>query len=697
LVALAAALGVASLEAFWFQATTAEVYALNGLFTALLLYVALGAGRYGERTLLLLGAVGGLALSHHLSMVYVLAAALVVTIVGHRLVPRPKTVVLSIVFLLAGLSVWLYIPVRAQLEPPLTWGDTSSFRGFISHITARSYTWRLKPFDAGGRALDLLRFFKVLAGGCGAPLTGLASIGIALSLKRLRLLAGLLVLVGLFALHYAAYNIPDIESHMFPALLAVGVLAGVGLQSLSSWPGLGRNLRRAVIGFAFIVVAVNLAQVRPRADRWFALDYARAVEESAREACGDDCLIVTSGEPISFPLLYTSLAEAGGPRVFDMRISSPSVIGAGVRPSTIEECAALSGVPRGLAGVALLDAAPPYVGGEATRICGMIHVVGPDRAACKPPWEYQVRGAAEDLRDYSSRLLSASYYLHIARWCFQEKDGEGVRRYVERAIGAAPDDVGSHILAAKLYAEMGARQDALELARRAIGIDPHFFEARDMLAGLLLAGGDLTGAITEYRAALKGNPNPAPVESNLGNAYLARGDLAAAEASFTRAIALDSSLVNARIGLGRVYEGRGKLDSALRLYTEAIALDPSYDPACHASASLLLKRGSLDQARAVLEAGLGLRPSSALLLSDLGLVYLRSDRADSAVASLQRALAVDPSMLTARGNLAVAYEARGMKPEAIEQYRAYLDSAPPGPSRDRAEEALRRLQAAGLD
>ena len=700
MLALGVTLGLATLEAYWLQATTAEVYTLNALFTALLLYLAILARQHGERTVLVLAFVGGLALSHHLSLVYSLAAALTILVASSRVVPRAKTAVASVFLLAVGLSVWLYIPIRSNLGPPLVWGDTGTLRGFISHITAQGYQWRLRSFELGPRLADLLGFFKTTAASCGTPLTLLACLGIGLNLRRLRVLAGLLVLVALFAVHYAAYNIPDIESHVFPAFLAVGVLAGMGLQGiyrLSRRRGaLGRPLKVAVAALAFLAVTWNLITLEPRKDQWFALDYARAIQASALDACGKDCLIITSGDLPSFSLFYAALTGPSDVRVYDVSISSGETIGAVERPKTLEECAASAGQASGLDRIAMLGAVPPSVAGVPTKISGMVYVVG-GRDTPKSPLAYPVRGAGEDLRDYYSRLLSGSYYLHLARWCLQAKDTPGARDYISKATDAAHDDVATHIYASRLYLEMGDMAEAVDLAEQAIEIDPDFFEAHDMLANLLFARGDFGNAIEEYRRALRGNPQPAPVYSNLGNAYLGRGDYEAASRSFKQALALDSTLVNAYIGLGRGLEATGSLAEALTYYGLAKKQDSAYEPAVHAEASLLLRMGRSQEARGTIEEGLTLRPASALLLSDLGLVHLRAGEVDSAVANLEKALAEDPTMLTARGNLAVAYEAKGLVKDAVRQYEIYLRSAPSGALRQRAEEALVRLKPSVAD
>ncbi|HVP57895.1 MAG TPA: DUF2723 domain-containing protein [bacterium] len=690
LIAAAIALGLATLEAYWLQATTGDVYTLNGLFTALLLYVAL-AGRYdGERALPLVGFLGGLAISHHLTLVYGLASALVVLLAGMRRLPSAKSVFLSVFLFALGLTIWLYIPIRANLKPPLTWGETQTFSGFLSHVGAQSYRWRLRPFDFKNRLVDWLRYYKMLARESGGPLIVLACLGIVLNAKRLRLVGGCLLLVLLYSLHYVVYDIPDIESHTFPALLGVAGLAGMGLQRISTWRHLRRIGQVVAAGLALAIIIPNLVAMHPRKDEWFASDLARAVEASAIKACGKDCIIICTGD-VSFPLLYNSFAGVSSAREFYPGLSDPGTIGVKEHPTAVDGWVNAVGKEYGVSRVALFGAAPPSLMGQPTQICGLIRAVCQDSAGCGSPLDYPVRGVGEDLRDYASRYLSWQYYLHLARWRIQEGDRSGAQGYVGKALEAAYDDITAYLDAASIYRNIGMGAEARRLLDRALKLDPDFFEIHNMLGGMALDAGRADEAAARYRRALRGNPHPAPMYSNLGNADLARGDYPSALADFRTALSMDSTLINAYVGLGRTFEGQGDLDRALAYYQLARHRDSASEPASHAAAALLIRMERYGDARQVIEAGLALAPRSALLLSDLGLVNLREDDLDSAIAHLGEALAIDPSMLAVRGNLAVAYEAKGMKPEAAEQYRIYLKTAPPGQARNRALEALNRL------
>jgi tetratricopeptide (TPR) repeat protein len=696
IVGVAVTLGLATLQSFWLQATTAEVYAFNALFTAILLYCALLGRRYGQRSFLLIAFVAGLSLSHHLTLIYPVICALFVLTIGLRVVPRIKTMVLSVLLVIIGLTAWLYIPVRAGVGPPLTWGSTDTLPGFLSHITAQGYRWRLREFAFAASAIDFFDFFRVALRESGALLMSAAVIGVVAGIRRFALTGGFVVLVLLFAAHFAMYSIPDIESHVFPALIGIGVLAGIGLQTIA---GLASRYKKSagllVAASTFLILIPNLLAVHSRSDQWFAIDYAGAIEESARSACGDHCIVITSGALSTFPLLYASLAEPGGVLMYDLAASNPSILGGERRPESLEECVARAAEKFGRDRVALLGPVPRYILGTQPRICGMVDVLSEQASPCPSPLDFGIRGAGEDLRDYSSRLLSGTYYLHLARWYAQAGDTTAVENKVKQALAAASDDVGTYINAATLYLEAGMARQAFAIAQTAVKVDPDFFEAHDLLANMLTSAGCVDEAIVEYRKALKSNPRPAMVYSNLANAYASKGDHANALDNFYKAIELDSTLANAYISLGRTLEALGRTDEALTYLRHARSIDPKSTLACRTEATLLLKAGRLPEAIEVLNEGLSSEHDNPVLLSDLGLCYLRIGDLERAVYHLMQALELDPSLLTARGNLAVAYERSGEPVKAIEQYTKYIEIAPPGALKERAREAIEHLRAGG--
>jgi tetratricopeptide (TPR) repeat protein len=115
----------------------------------------------------------------------------------------------------------------------------------------------------------------------------------------------------------------------------------------------------------------------------------------------------------------------------------------------------------------------------------------------------------------------------------------------------------------------------------------------------------------------------------------------------------------ARLDLAHRYLDAARVEDALAQYTVALELDPD-DAEAHAH---------------------------------VGLILLLADRPDDALASVERALATAPDYpeaLFIRGWILL--EGLDRPAEAIESLEAYLDSAPFGAERDRAEELIERAR-----
>ena len=692
LVGLGIALAVATHQAFWLQAAAAEVYTLNAFFTVVLIYVGVASRRYGEKSFLLLAYIGGLALSHHLTLVYALAGAVLFPVMLFRIVPRPRTIIGCVFLGLLGLTTWLYIPIRAGLAPPLTWGRTDTLSGFLSHITASRYAWRLKTFDFLARIGDFLRFFRLIASEFGLPLVGLAVLGVAVAIKRLSRVVGALAVIVLFAVHFAAYNIPDIQGHILPALIGIGLLAGLGIEKvLAGVSKKSRTLGTVIAVAVFAIPAVNIATLSPRQDEWLAHDYARAIARSARAACGPSPLIITSTDLAGLSLAYLSYVEESDVVFYIQGISHPSVIRSAAPTRSIGEAIDVASRNFGLSRLCILGAVEAEALPAESPICGMVSVPDGGGSDCSSPYEYAVRGVGADRRDFFSRALSAEYYLHLARWHNRRQEVPKAAEYLEIATDLARGDAQTYVDASRLYIEMDRLEDAEYLLQEAVAAEPTHFFAHFALANVYQLDGRTADALKEYEKALRGNPQPAPSHVNLGNLHLTEGRYGEAAAHYRLALDLEGANQAALLGMAAALESTGRPEEATRYLDRAILGEPGQPSAFHAKASLLMKTGRYEEVRETLKAGLRASPDDPILLSDMGLYFLRRDLPDSAVIYLEPALDARPELLTARGNLAVAYQRAGLIPEAVEQFRKYVEQAPPGPSRQMAERALRDL------
>jgi tetratricopeptide (TPR) repeat protein len=321
----------------------------------------------------------------------------------------------------------------------------------------------------------------------------------------------------------------------------------------------------------------------------------------------------------------------------------------------------------------------------------MVSLLGPPVKYCPSPDTFEVRGVGEDTRDFFSRALSAEYYLHLARWHIAADDFTRASDFLDKALSFSEGDAQTYVDASRFYVEMDRMDDAERLLVRAVDAEPTHFLAHFALANVLQMRGKTDDAIAEYLEALKGNPDPGPTHINLGNIYRSKQDYVRAREHFQKALDLNGADVTALMGMAAVLEATGSSEGALKHLDRAIAIRPDNAPAHHVKASLLMKLDRREQAYGVLRQGLSFAPRDPALLSDMGLYYLRGDRPDSAITYLEEALEVRPDLLSARGNLAVACERSGLVSEAKEHYRRYISQAPPGRSRQMAEQALERL------
>lgn len=145
---LIGAISFAATPLFWSQAIITEVYALNAFFSAALVLLACFLhGSTHEKAesllnsnkilLMLFAFVAGISAGNHLTILS-LTVPLVILLwsdLGRsRLLGFPV-----IISLIVGLSVYLYLPLRAAQHPAINWGDAASVGGIFWMTTASMY------------------------------------------------------------------------------------------------------------------------------------------------------------------------------------------------------------------------------------------------------------------------------------------------------------------------------------------------------------------------------------------------------------------------------------------------------------------------------------------------------------------------------------------------------------------------------
>lgn len=138
LITLLPIVAIATSQAFYRQSISAEVYSLNTALTLAILYLffkwlACSGSERDDRLVISAAFLAGLALGNHVSIVLFIAACLMVIIFARQL--SLNLLLRSVIFGLVGVTIYVYLPLRALNYPALNTGDPSNFKRFIYQIS----------------------------------------------------------------------------------------------------------------------------------------------------------------------------------------------------------------------------------------------------------------------------------------------------------------------------------------------------------------------------------------------------------------------------------------------------------------------------------------------------------------------------------------------------------------------------------
>lgn len=259
---LVAAVALGTATTFWSQATTANVRSLTGLFAALILYALIrfrGATVDGDKIaadcwLILTALFMGFGLTHHVSLLFLVAVGLLfILIVDRSLMRTPRRWLWPVVAGLAGLAPLLYLPLRAAAEVRGASPDLATWPGFLEHVLATGFRGDLFYYLAPGDLWQrLLIIGNVLTFQFGTLVLIGMGFGLVVLLWRDRRAAWLLGgAFTAYALVAATYRAPQTVEYMLPAYIAAALLLAAAVGHL---PAIGARLGEA--GKAAVALAV---------------------------------------------------------------------------------------------------------------------------------------------------------------------------------------------------------------------------------------------------------------------------------------------------------------------------------------------------------------------------------------------------------------------------------------------------------
>jgi hypothetical protein len=321
------AFGLAPLA--WSQAVITEVYGLQALLVALVLYL------YTSPRLLSIsrpmqldrwrGLALGLAMSNHVTAVLLVPAALVFGSL-HRQAGAEGThswfqsfelhrgaLLRQAGMALIGLSPYLILPLRALSNPPVNWGNPVTPERFWWLVSGQLYRSYYLQWDLPELWERLQAWAGLLTGQWGLIGLALALFGLVYFFTPSRLLLFTVWQALVYSAFAMLYGSADSYVYLLPVCISLAVWVGLGLAGILNREGLRSNLMGPAVSILFILYLFGSA-----AYHWPQVDASqdRRAEDFGGQVLGSapaNALVFAKGDEAVFTLWYFCFALRARP------------------------------------------------------------------------------------------------------------------------------------------------------------------------------------------------------------------------------------------------------------------------------------------------------------------------------------------------------------------------------------------------
>jgi hypothetical protein len=499
LAAMTVALVLMVNPVFWTWSLSAEVFPLNNLLTALLIFLLVTWHQQPERGRVLVASffVAGVALTNQQTIILLAPAFAFVLWEGRSMLrKRPRLIAIGAAAFIIGLLPYLYIPWASSRHPAYNWGNISSLPDFVSFLTRKVYgSTRLVATTEylGGspiaRIWALCKSFGLVAG-------TFVLLGVVETYRRARWycwfsLIGFACTGPLFAwitnlnLKTAPAALFVLERFFLMPQIVVIPLVGFGVLMASSLikryvSSLPVSPLWAITGACLVASAASVVANYQHIDQSRNFVVRRFCEDIFTTA-KPGTIFLTAGDAIVFPLNYLQIVEGLGSQVTLINLSlfsQPWYVDQ-LRQRYADLVIPFNYYDARTNNLKLLADANP-----ARRLSFAVTPVIDDHSLYESYWPYQhglltvlepkSKGFSfGDLLSDNNRLLQQ--YRPPSPGTVKKETFES---YILLAYAWPEFQIGA------MLERAGAKDGARQLYQRALEIDPDFSLARNALAGL---------------------------------------------------------------------------------------------------------------------------------------------------------------------------------------------------------------------
>lgn len=269
---------------FWMQSTSTEVYSLQALLFAIILYTASRFHTSANPSLreCLLLAAASLGFTNHMTTLLTIPGLIYLYFskmgFGKESLKR--------IPLLLGVSAFIiilfysYLYIRASQNPMLSWGDTASLDNLIRHISGKQYSvWLFSSVEEAKKQLS--NYISSLPSVFGYFPLLFTLYGIPFIYRQNRKLFHFLLITYIFSVLYTVnYSIHDIESYFLLSHIMLGIMASFGALRMLKFfrnKSLDFNIGAGSLGLVIVILLLlNYRQVNSSGTYVYE-DYTKAV------------------------------------------------------------------------------------------------------------------------------------------------------------------------------------------------------------------------------------------------------------------------------------------------------------------------------------------------------------------------------------------------------------------------------------
>ena len=329
------AFGLAPL--IWSQAVITEVYALNALFVALILYLLESpvTARFTQaRKDSLIGLTFGLSIGNHVTVLFLLPVILLATIRDYSTATDQawqgkdwkfsgRSFLRTCLWIGIGLLIYLTLPLRALSKPPVNWGYPNNPGGFWWLVSGKLYQGQLLISSFAPLWERLRAVAAIFLDHFGLVGLTVGLIGLIVFFKPSRLNFSTLWILAAFSTFAVVYSTNDAFIYLIPALLCFSIWIGHGLGRLMEviprrFKGVPTVAGTILLVILFVQGILHWKQVDAAGDT-----RAASFSQDVLSIAPPEAIIFAQGDQAIFSLWYFEYVMKSRP---DLAVIAPDLL-----------------------------------------------------------------------------------------------------------------------------------------------------------------------------------------------------------------------------------------------------------------------------------------------------------------------------------------------------------------------------------